>query len=374
MYFPEQWLVIKPRLGSNLGSLLLLLWKQTECIFPPFFPFCFTATYDFIYTGMISLFPNCPICHDAKLVCLRNQFSDIVLVIVYNYPFYSSIPSLTALYKNAFPTIMFCGPHKATNYSVEAVHIHKGYFSYTCMSRAMEKHPGYTGYLLINDDVMLNYWNLVGMDREKIWEGPKGTIRFLNYSIPGNWYWWNSTWGMKTCQKAFNEIWALQESTADEWWPRMIGNQGSGANGKLSLWDVKESMDIFKQNGNGTFYCFRGRSDVFYIPGKFADEFQTLSYIFYKHSSFLEIAVPTMCRILDRAENFEHIPGVYLPGKSGEPPVRKAEHFWEVYDKTIAFIHPFKLNYKHDGALNAALLRSWIKEYSDSLSKCKRNK
>lgn len=321
---------------------------------------------------MRSLFPSCPVCHDARPACLRDEFSDIVLVIVYNYPFYLSIPSLTALYKNAFPTIMFCGPHKTANYSVEAAHIHKGYFSYTCMSRAMEKHPGYAGYLLINDDVMLNYWNLVGMDREKIWEGPKGTITFLNYSIPANWYWWNSTWGMKTCQKAFNEIWALQESTEDEWLPRMNGNQGNGVDGKISIWDVTESMDVFKQNGNGTFYCFRGRSDVFYIPGKFADGFQTLSYIFYKHSSFLEIAVPTMCRMLDGAENFEYIPGVYLPGRSGEPPVRKAEHFWEVYDKKIAFIHPFKLNYKHDGALNAALLQNWIKEYSDSLSKCER--
>lgn len=321
---------------------------------------------------MRSLFPSCPVCHDARPACLRDEFSDIVLVIVYNYPFYSSIPSLTALYKNAFPTIMFCGPHKTANYSVEAAHIHKGYFSYTCMSRAMEKHPGYAGYLLINDDVMLNYWNLVGMDREKIWEGPKGTITFLNYSIPANWYWWNSTWGMKTCQKAFNEIWALQESTEDEWLPRMNGNQGNGVDGKISIWEVTESMDVFKQNGNGTFYCFRGRSDVFYIPGKFADGFQTLSYIFYKHSSFLEIAVPTMCRMLDGAENFEYIPGVYLPGRSGEPPVRKAEHFWRVYDKKIAFIHPFKLNYKHDGALNAALLQNWIKEYSDSLSKCER--
>lgn len=338
----------------------------------------FIATYNVLSTGLISILRSCSVCNDAKPVCLRNEFSDIVLVIVYNYPFYSSVPSLTALYRNAFPTIMFCGPQKTRNHSVETLHIHKGYYSYTCVSRAMEKHPGYAGYLLINDDVMLNYWNLVGMDREKIWEGPKGTISFLNYSLPSNWYWWNSTWGMKTCQKAYNEIWALRDFSADEWLPRTISNHGDDASSKRhdprsSVWDVKKSIDILKQNGNGIFYCYRGRSDVFYIPGKFADAFQTMSYIFYKHSSFLEIAVPTICRMLDRAENFEYIPGVYLPGKPGEPPVRKAELFWEVYDKTLGFIHPFKLNYKHDGALNSVLLRTWITEYSDSLSKCERN-
>lgn len=337
----------------------------------------FTVIY-IIFTGLTSILTSCPLYNDAKPVCLRNKFSDIVLVIVYNYPFYSSIPSLTALYKNAFPTIMFCGPQRTRNYSVEALHIHKGYFSYTCVSRAMEKHPGYTGYLLINDDVMLNYWNLVSMDRGKIWQGPKSTIRFLNYSLPVNWYWWNSNWGMKKCQNTYNEIWALlQDFSAGEWPPRIIGYHGDRANSNVhhrsSVWDVKESIENLKQNGNGKFYCFRGRSDVFYIPGKFSEAFKTLSYIFYKHGSFLEIALPTICRMLDREENFEHIPGVYLPGRAGEPPVRKAEHFWKVYNKTIAFIHPFKLNYKHDGTLNLALLRSWIIEYSDTLSKCERN-
>jgi len=52
------------------------------------------------------------------------------------------------------------------------------------MSRAMEKYPGYSGYLLTNDDAILNYWNLVGLKRDRIWEGPKAAIRFKNYSMP----------------------------------------------------------------------------------------------------------------------------------------------------------------------------------------------
>ena len=92
--------------------------------------------------------------NDSKSSCLRDAFSDIVLVIVYHYPLYSSIPTLTALYKNAFPTTMFCGPQRTKNYTVEAVDVNKGYFAYMCMSRAMEKYPGYAGYLQISDDVL----------------------------------------------------------------------------------------------------------------------------------------------------------------------------------------------------------------------------
>ena len=269
---------------------------------------------------------------------------------------------------------MFCGPKKAKNHTVEALHIHKGYFAYTCMSRAMEKHPGYSGYLLINDDVILNYWNLIGLKRDKIWEGPKGTLRFQNYSLPEKWYWWNSTWGIKTCQKAFNEIWDMREWNPDKWLHGMIDNHTEEQSfPRIMKWNMKNSIDLLRKNGNGKLYCYHGRSDVFYIPRKFADTFQTLSFVFYKHGSFLEIAVPTICRMLDVEENFEYISGAYLPGKPGEPPVRKAEHFWEVYDKKLGFIHPFKLNYEGDGALNYILLRSWITEYSDSLSKCERN-
>lgn len=327
-------------------------------------------------TGFLSILRSCQVRSEAKPVCLWNEFSDVVLVIVYNYPFYSSIPALTALYKNAFPTMMFCGPREAknVNYTVEALHIHKGFFAYACMSRAMEKHPGYSGYLLINDDVMLNYWNLVGLKRDVIWEGPKEPIHFQNYSQPERWYWWNSTWGMKTCQKAFNEIWAMRESNLDKWQPEMINEHTDEQSFlRTTVWNRKMALDVLQRNGNGTLYCYHGRSDVFYIPGKFAESFKTLSYVFYKHGSFLEIAVPTICRMLDEEEDFEYIPGAYLPGKLGEPPVRKARHFWEVYDKKLAFLHPFKLHYKGDGALNSILLRNWIIEYSNGLSKCERN-
>ena len=290
-------------------------------------------------------------------------------MIVYNYPFYSSIPALTALYKNAFPTIMFCGPKKAENHTVEALYIHEGYFAYTCMSRAMKKHPGYSGYLLISDDIMLNYWNLVSLNRNQIWEGPKSAIRFQNYNVPSidnRWFWWNSPWGIKTCQKAYNEIRALHESNLDEWASEYV-------NPRPMVPNMTKAIELLKKNGDGKLYCFHGRSDVFYIPGRFADAFKTLSYVFYKHRSFLEIAVPTICRMLDVQENFEYIPGIYMPGNHGSPPVRKAQHFWEVYDKKLSFVHPFKLNYKGDGALNLILLRDWIIEYSDSLSKCERD-
>ena len=99
----------------------------------------------FIVTGLLSVWRRPPVYNEVtkcnsrelegtkaacnewkeanKSVCPRNEFSDIVLVIVYNFPYYSSIPALTSLYKNAFPTIMFCGPEKAEIEIVEVLPI-----------------------------------------------------------------------------------------------------------------------------------------------------------------------------------------------------------------------------------------------------------
>ena len=328
------------------------------------------STYDLLSavrneTEIYDLLPAVP--NKVKSSCLRNAFSDIVLVIVYNFPLYSSIPTLSGLYKNAFPTIMFCGAKESKEHNVEWVgHIFRGYFGYACMSRAMEKYPAYEGYLLIGDDVILNYWNLIEMDRNKIWEGPKVPI-LSEYTQPEKWSWWNSIYGKSSCQKAYEEIWVLYNSSTTETLSTMssLSVNGTG-HSRGVLGNIKGSIDLSKQNRNWTFLCPRGRSDIFYLPRKFADEFKTLSHIFHKYRTFLEIAVPAICRIIDKEDNFEDIPGIYMPGVGD----KQSEFLWRIYNPTLAFIHPFKLGYEHDGALNKAMLKNWIMEFSNLLNTC----
>ena len=103
--------------------------------------------------------------------CLNNAFKDLLLVVVYNYPFYDSIPHLVALYKPAFPHLLFCGPpDNAERSDILTVEIIRGFLGYECLGRAIRKYPGYKGYFYISDDVLLKYWNLPDFDRSKIWE------------------------------------------------------------------------------------------------------------------------------------------------------------------------------------------------------------
>ncbi len=119
-------------------------------------------------------------------------------------------------------------------------------------------------------------------------------------------------------------------------------------------------------NGNGIPRCAKGWGDLFYVPGRFAQQYIALSDIAYKYRLFLEIAVNTIIRSLDRIEHFEFLNGTYLPdlyiGTA-------SESFWKIYNTKLTFIHPIKWNPKAERILSHALVRNWIITYKDLLLK-----
>ncbi|XP_015762685.1 PREDICTED: uncharacterized protein LOC107341734 [Acropora digitifera] len=290
--------------------------------------------------------------------CLKDAFHDILLVIVFNYPFYDSIPHLNALYRPAFPHILFCGPpHNTSRAGILTVDIYRGVLGYECLGRAMREHPGYRGYFYINDDVILNYWNFPHFDGEKIWESSSSFGSTPVYEpANSNWYWWISPYGLNNCRRAYEDV----------------ANMNLGTK-KLN---VKYHLSTLARNSNGSLQCFSGRSDILYIPRKHTRAFSILSETFYERKVFLEIAIPTMIRFLERNENIGRLPGYYIPGdvRRGDPRVTDSRFFWFVYfpKKELWFIHPFKLHGNEiDSKFNLAMLKFILLEKVKSLTDCK---
>ncbi|XP_068736848.1 uncharacterized protein [Montipora capricornis] len=290
--------------------------------------------------------------------CLKDAFKEILLVIVYNYPFYDSIPYLSALYRPAFPHLLFCGPsHNTSRPGILTVDIFRGVLGYECLGKAMREHPGYRGYFYINDDVILNYWNFVDFDWEKIWESSSSFGSTPVYEpANSNWYWWISPYGLNNCRRAYEDV----------------ANMNLGAK-KLN---VKYHVSMLSKNSNGSLRCFSGRSDILYIPRKHTRVFSILSETFYERKVFLEIAIPTMIRFLERNENIGRLPGYYIPGdvRRNDPRVSDSRFFWFVYfpKKTLWFIHPFKLHgHEMDSKFNLVMLKFILIEKVKLLTDCK---
>lgn len=141
--------------------------------------------------------------------CLRDAFKDILLVIVYNYPFYDSIPYLKALYKPAFPNLLFCGsPDDTAPPGILTVDVINGYLGYECLGRAIREHPGYEGYFYISDDVILNFWNFLDFDRRKLWESHRTSTSPASGPVSSAWPWWSSPHetGLNSCGSALKDV------------------------------------------------------------------------------------------------------------------------------------------------------------------------
>lgn len=290
--------------------------------------------------------------------CLKDAFKGILLVVVYNYPYFDSIPHLAALYKPAFPQVIFCGPpHNSSRPGILSVDVYRGILGYECLGRAIREHPGYKGYFYISDDVILNYWNFPDFNREKIWESSFSFGSTPVYEPANtNWYWWVSPYGLNNCRRACEDV----------------ANMNFGPK-KLN---VKYHLNTLFKNSNGTLRCFSGRSDILYIPQKHAKAFSILSETFYERKVFLEIAIPTMIRFLERNENIGHLPGYYIPGdvRRGDPRVTDSRFFWFVYfpKNKLWFIHPFKLHqHELDSKFNLVMLKFILIEKVKALTNCK---
>ena len=298
--------------------------------------------------------------HRTENQCLHHNLNDTLLVITFNFPLYESLPVLFSMYSKAFPNIYICGPSDAVNstkdtagYPVNRFPIHKGYFAYECVSEAAARYKNYSGYLVLMDDVLLNWWTLGDLDFTRLWEGPKEPIQIGRFSPPSTWYWWRSRWGKKNCQRAFNEISQFYKDSPD-----------------IAML-AKEMLSTLRQNGKGVNRCFRGRSDIFYVPRKHITRFSLLASIFRKHEVFLEIAVPTIFRLLDKVDNFEELRGYYLPGRVGEEPVADGRYFWTMYNEELNFLHPLKLHYGANSTMSLAIIENWFLAKVGQISNCK---
>ena len=290
----------------------------------------------------------------ASSPCLKDAFKDILLVIVYNYPFYDSIPKLRALYKPAFPHLIFCGPpHNTTHRGILTVDIIRGYLGYECLGRAIPEHPGYNGYFYISDDVILKYWNFPKFDREKIWESSNFVRSPASGPASNAWYWWNTPYGLNNCRRALEDV------------------------TKMTLKEKKLNgthlLNTLLKNSNGTLLCYGSRSDVLYIPQRYAKAFSILSGMFYEQQVFLEIAVPTIHRLLEQNRNIARFPGYYIPRKKIDPRVTDSRFFWYIYfsHKEYYFIHPFKLHLEEfDSKFNLVMMKFIFIDKVKSLTNC----
>ncbi|XP_046861748.1 uncharacterized protein LOC124455038 isoform X3 [Xenia sp. Carnegie-2017] len=257
----------------------------------------------------------------------KHYFDDILVVMIYHYPYYDTIPMLKSYYEDAFKNLIICGSEASPSHEIMVVDIHIGYYGYECIGEAIRRHPNYTGYLYMNDDTLVNWWTFLKLDKDKIWHGggvsnEKESHEFGHRPLSTVWMWWKHS--AIPCEETYEEI------------KRSYNHN--------SIINITQLVQTHLTNGNGKLYCVKGWSDLFYVPGRLSQQFQRISSIFHKRRVFLEMAVPTMFTLLELKKFWEMPHGTYLPDKYGFLNFADGKIVWENYNFDLYFIHPVKFH------------------------------
>lgn len=188
----------------------------------------------------------------GKILCCLN----------FNEPFYQNIPFLKSLYEPWMDVVVY-GPNDPNNPlhpDVNLVSDHQWYFSYRIIVDAVQRYPGYDGYLFLQDDVILNLWNLQHLDPSKIWmPQPIDVVDFNNTDYW--WYFWQQPKVRAITETAYKTLPA----------------------------PYQQLLTLKMGRPNAMAWGF---ADCFYIPANLASDVISVFSHFAQHQVFLELAVP----------------------------------------------------------------------------------
>ena len=194
---------------------------------------------------------------------LKEKFADVLLVINFNHPHYDNIEFLEAIYSPVFPNILFYG--EVPDSRVIAMAHDHGRFSHNVLKDAMIRCPDFKGYLYIQDDCFVSYWNLVDFDKDKIWFTNIVPASIQNYEI--NWFHWNTAYGIGAVIHSYNNLPVFHKN-------------------------------IINKNLGENFVAFEA-VDFVYVPGRLSQGYVDICDLFINPLVFVELAIPTMLCALD---------------------------------------------------------------------------
>jgi hypothetical protein len=192
--------------------------------------------------------------------------------------------------------------------------------SYMSISLAQTKFPGYKGYLLVNDDAVLRFWDM--MDSQNIWfayrpwvtepfimedlnhpsqqiKRGEDKIYDIDDKLYADWNWWNKDSGSTTwppphlARSNFDAALAALNELCE-----IIVTKGT----HKSLFTGLPAETLCQQRTNNSILApyVHGRADVFYVPNDepFGPAFIKSLSVFGSHDVFLEIAVPMLYQLV----------------------------------------------------------------------------
>ena len=259
-------------------------------------------------------------------------YQNILLLIVYNNPFYTTIPVIEHLYRPFFPRILYCGPTFAgldhpslANYDISFItyqrttkeHI-SGAFNTECTTMAMEMgfHNEH-GVLTLHDDVLMF---------------PQ---RLQNFSH--SYTWLSAFWKSHYTGNILNNIleWRLFEDYRQNILTTFREIRELSHTSSVAKKCYKQHVDL-----QGPWTPAGGYSDIHFIPSSMYEQFHEIAQTYIRNHVPFEVTIPNIIRCLVNPADVRLLKGRLVEGALVRD--KPWETFRHIINNQTIYMHPVK--------------------------------
>ncbi|WOL04058.1 putative glycosyltransferase STELLO2 [Canna indica] len=245
----------------------------------------------------------------GNLIRWRKYFGNVVLIM-----YCSPLVDRTALewrllYGRIFKTVVILSEQSNSDLAVEY-----GQFAeaYKYLPKVFNKFQEAEGFLFLQDDMILNYWNLLQADKMKLWTTNKVPASWVSVSTEGNDSEWHVSQGNLVKKIVDNFPVHFQTSYKE-----------STSDGRLII-------------------C---GSEIFYIPRRFVTDFSDLVGIVGDLRIHHKVAVPMFLLAMDTPENFDSSALEKVVYKTH---LTANDSFTNYYTAQAPAVYPLKVHNEYD--------------------------
>ncbi|KAF3442694.1 hypothetical protein FNV43_RR16611 [Rhamnella rubrinervis] len=243
----------------------------------------------------------------GNLIRWRKYFGNVVLVMFCSSPVERTALEWRLLYGRIFKTVIILSGQKNPDLAVEEGQLEK---LYKCLPKIFDRYASAEGFLFLQDDTILNYWNLLEADKNKLWITNKVSESWTSVSTNDN-----SDWYAKQSDMVKKIVSMMP------------------AHFQISY---KETV----KSDQSLTIC---SSEVFYVPRHFIADFIDLVNLVGNQEIHQKVAIPMFFLSMDSPQNFDSVLSTMIYKQE-----TVSTNSSSLYSSKVAAVHPWNVSSEQD--------------------------
>ncbi|XVF75785.1 hypothetical protein PTKIN_Ptkin13bG0214800 [Pterospermum kingtungense] len=207
----------------------------------------------------------------GNLIRWRRNFGNVVLIMFCNGPVERTALEWRLLYGRIFRTVVILSAQKHPDLAVEEGQLDQ---IYKQLPKIFDRFSSADGFLFLEDDTILNYWNLLQADKTKLWIADKVSMSWTTASTSGN-----SDWYSKQADMVKEVVRTMPVHFQVNY------------------------KEVVKSDQSPTICS----SEIFYIPRHFISDFVDLVNLVGHLEIHQKVAIPMFFLSMDSPQNFDSV-------------------------------------------------------------------